>query len=82
MQCGVKVGEGYIFNIKLGNKVHGRMVKKGRIVIKIEKVLKHDSPLPHSIGFEHTIGGELESYEIWLESNLKPHCHSHHIDIP
>jgi hypothetical protein len=47
LQCGVKVGEGSVFNKDLGHKVHGRMVKKGCIVVKIEKVLKHDAPLPY-----------------------------------
>ena len=27
-QCGVKVGEGSIFNTNIGHKVHGRMVNK------------------------------------------------------
>jgi hypothetical protein len=58
------------------------MVKKGCIVVKIEKVLKHDAPLPHPTGFEHTLGGALESYEIWPESYLEPHCHDHPINIP
>ena len=58
------MGEGSIFNIKIGHKVHGRMVKKGCIVVKIENVLKHDAPLPHPTGFEHIVGGALESYEI------------------
>ena len=76
------MGEGSIFNIELGHKVHGKMVKKGCIVVKIEKVLKHDVALPHPIGFEHTLGGALESYEIWSESDLQPHCHDHAINIP
>jgi hypothetical protein len=78
----VKVGEGSIFNTELGHKVHGKMVKKGCIVVKIEKVLKHNAPLPHPTGFEHTLGGALESYEIWPESDLEPHCHDHAINIP
>jgi hypothetical protein len=77
----VKVGEGSIFNIELGHKVHGRMVKKGCIVVKIEKVLKHDAPLPHPTGFEHTLGDALDSYEIWIESDLERHCHDHHKNI-
>jgi hypothetical protein len=60
LQCGVKVGEGSIFNTELGHQVHGRMVKKGCIMVKIEKVLKHDALLPHSTGFEHTLGGALD----------------------
>ena len=40
LQCGLKVREGFIFNIEIGHKVHGRMVEKGSIVVKIEKVLK------------------------------------------
>lgn len=75
LQHGVKVGEGSIFKTELGHKVHRKMVKKGCIVVKIEKVLKHNAPLPHPTGFDHTLGGALESYEIWPESDLEPHCH-------
>jgi len=82
LQHGVKVGEGSIFNTELGHKVHRKMVKKGCIVVKIEKVLKHNAPLPHPTGFEHTLGGALESYEIWPESDLEPHCHDHAANIP
>ena len=81
LQSGVKVGEGSIFNIELGHKVHRRMVKKGCIVVKIEKVLKHDAPLPHPTRFEHTLGDALDSYEIWKESVLECHCHDHHTNI-
>ena len=28
LHCGVKVGEGSIFNTNIGHKVHGRMVNK------------------------------------------------------
>ena len=56
LQCGVKVGEGSIFNTNIGHKVHGRMVNKGSIVVNVEKVLKHDALLPHPIGFENTLG--------------------------
>ena len=28
LQCGVKVGEGSIFNTNIGHKVHGMMVNK------------------------------------------------------
>lgn len=76
------MGEGSIFNTKLGHKVHGKMVKKGCIVVKIEKVLKHNAPLPHPTRLEHTLGGALESYEIWPESDLEPHCHDNAINIP
>ena len=76
------MGEDSIFNTELGHKVHGKMVKKGCIVVKIEKVLKHDAALPYPIAFEDTLGGALESYEIWPESDLQPHCHNHAINIP
>ena len=64
----------------LGNEVHRKMENKGFIVVKIE-VLKHDALLPPPIEFEHTLGGALESYEIWTESDLEPHCHDHPINI-
>ena len=76
------MGEGSIFNTKIGNKVHGRMVNKGSIVVNIEKVLKHDALLPHPTGFENKLGGALESYEIWQESDLEPHCHDHPVNNP
>jgi len=76
------VGEGSIFNTELGNKVHGKIVKKGCIVVRIEKVLKNDAPLPHPTGFEETLGGAIESYEIWPEIDLKPHCEDQPINIP
>lgn len=76
------MGEGSVFNIDLGNKVHGRIVKKGCIVVRIDKVLKNDAALPHPTGFEHTLGGALESYEIWPKFDLKPHCEGHLINIP
>ena len=41
------MGEGSIFNTKIGHKVHGSMVNKGSIVVNIEKVLKHDAPFFH-----------------------------------
>ena len=68
------MGEGSIFNTNIGHKVHGRMVNKGSIVVNIEKVLKHDALFPHPTGFENTLGGALVSYEIWPESDSKPHC--------
>jgi len=51
-------------------------------VVRIDKVLKNDAPLPHPTRFEHTLGGTLESYEIWPEFDLKPHCEGHPINIP
>ena len=75
------MGEGSIFNTNIGHKVHERMVNKGSIVVNIEKVLKHDALLPHPTRFEHTLGCALESYEIWIESYLEPHCHDHPINI-
>ena len=50
------MGEGSIFNTKIGHKVHGRMVNKRSIVVNIEKVLKHDALFPHPTGFENTQG--------------------------
>ena len=41
------MGEGSIFNTKIGHKVHGSMVNKESILVNIEKVLKHDALLPH-----------------------------------
>ena len=76
------MGEGSIFNTELGNKVHGKIVKKGCIVVRIEKVLKNDAPLPHPTGFEETLGGAIESYEIWPKIDLKPHCEDQPINIP
>ena len=76
------MGEGSIFNTKIGHKVHGRMVNKGSIVVNIEKVLKHDALLPHPTGFENTLRGALGSYEIWPESDLEPHCHDHSVNTP
>ena len=49
------MGEGSIFNTEIGNKVLGKMVKKGSIVVNIEKVLKQDALFPHPIGFENTL---------------------------
>ena len=40
LQHGLKLGEGSIFNTKLGHKVHRNMVNKECIMVKIEKVLK------------------------------------------
>ena len=75
------MGEGSIFNTDIRNKVHGRMVTKGCIVVKTEKVLKHDAILRRPTGFELTLGGALESYEIWPEPDLEPHCHDYPINI-
>ena len=80
LQHGPKLGDSCIFNTKLGHKVHGKMGKN--IVVKIEKVLEHDAPLPHPAWSEHTLGGAFESYDIWPESYLEPHCHDHAINIP
>ena len=82
LQCGVKVGEGSIFNTNIGHKVHGMMVNKWSIVFNIEKVLKHDALLPHPTGFENTLGGALGSYDIWQESDLETHCHDHPVNTP
>ena len=68
------MGEGSIFNTKIGHKVHERMVNKGSIVVNIEKVLKHDALFLHPTRFENTLRGALGSYEIWPESYLEPHC--------
>ena len=76
------MGEGSIFNTKIGHKVHGRMVNKVSIVVNIEKVLKHDALFPHPTGFENTLGGALGSYEIWPESDLEPHFHDHRLNTP
>ena len=51
-------------------------------MVKIDKVLKDDAPLPHPTVSEHTLGGALESYEVWPESDLEPHCHDHAINLP
>ena len=50
------MGEGSIFNTKIGHKVHGSMVNKESILVNIEKVLKHDALLPHPTRFENTLG--------------------------
>ena len=76
------MGEGSIFNTKIGHKVHGRMVNKGSIVVNIEKVLKHDALFPHPTGFENTLEGALISYEIWPKSDLEPHFHDHPVNTP
>lgn len=47
-QCGGK-GEGFVFNIELGGKVHGRMIKEGIILVK-------NATLPNLVGFRHTLG--------------------------